>query len=388
MAFTPVDQETKARWEAREARRPWPLLTVGIIGLLALVYAAECLFNVSPIAGATPGPNTLVALGAASRQLVFSDFEPWRLVTAVLLHANVAHIVGNCVVLLLAGWTLERLVGRAWFGALFVVGGLAGSLASVLLNPADVPSVGASGAITGLLGGALVCSFHPHAASQRKRNLFLVARVGLPALIPFSKIQGVNIDYNCHGGGFLAGLLVGFIMLKAWPETRVHPRGERLAAGIAAAGLALAVVSFGLVALRYPAYAAAGEPYATELPTVTDKTLRDPAFGDRTAELVRQFPHDPRTHLIRSEYFLQAQNTIEAEREARSAAAEYDARPQDLPAILGPELHMYLAGILLAEGRSDEAQAQVEPWCATQFNGFPDVEMMRERLIAGGLCRG
>jgi rhomboid protease GluP len=384
---TPLDAETKAVWDARSAPRPLPVLTASIIGILALVYAGECRFNIGPIAGDSPGPNSLVALGAASRQLVFSDFEPWRLVTAVLLHANLAHIVGNGVVLLLVGMTMERLVGRAWFAALFVVCGLAGALASVLINPAAEPTVGASGAIIGLLGAALVCSFHPHAILQRRRNLFVVARLAVPALIPFSSVQGVNIDYNAHGGGFLAGLALGFIMLKVWPESRAHPGGERVATGIGLGGLLLAVLSFALVAARYPAYAAVGEPYATTLPKVTAETLRAPGFGDRAADLVRQFPRDPRTHFIRSLYFLSAQDMGDAEQEARAAINAYDASPHDLPALIVPELHLHLAGILLSEGRSEEAEAEIDPWCGVSFTQMR-LEVVREKLIGGGLCRG
>ena len=155
----PIDAELKAEWAVRAASRPAPLLTLAIIAGLAIVFAAEYRFNVGPVQGMAPGLNSLVALGALSRKLVLGAGEPWRLVTAILLHLNPAHIIGNCIVLFLAGATLERLVGRAWLGAIFVVSGLAGALASMACNPAEQAGVGASGAIMGLISATFVLSF-------------------------------------------------------------------------------------------------------------------------------------------------------------------------------------------------------------------------------------
>jgi rhomboid protease GluP len=383
----PIDPETKARWAARSAPHATPIATFAIAIGLWVVFAAEYLFNVGPVRGLAPGGNSLIALGAISRHLVFGANEPWRVVTAVLLHANLAHIIGNTIVLCLAGITLERLVGWAWLGATFVVSGLAGSAAVLICDPANQFGVGASGAIMGVLSAAFVCSFHPRAAALRRTVQFACARVAIPALIPFSSIEGgPNIDYNAHGGGCLAGLVIGLLMLQLWRDDEPLPAQRSAAAGLAWSGLAIAAISFGLVAWRYPAYAQTGEPFAPEIPAVTAKSVKDPAFAARTAELVRDYPHDPRVHLIRSAYLLSTNDPTGAEGEARAGLAEQEAITHDFPGA-GVRLRLLLALILLGEGRTSEAQAQADPWCYTEFQEL-DLAELRGQLISGGLCGG
>jgi rhomboid protease GluP len=383
---SPVDPALKAEWDAKRAPRPAPVLTTAIIALLTIVFGAEYTFNVGPAPGLAPGDNSLIALGAISRNLVIGAGEPWRVITSALLHANPAHIIGNCIVLFLAGASLERLVGRAWLGATFVVCGLAGSLAALVCDPPGDFGVGASGAIMGLLSAAFVLSFHPHAASIRRAIQFASARTAIPALIPFSAVEGgVHVGYNCHGGGFLAGLVMGFVMRALWSPDRVHPGGERAASWIGWGGLALAGLSFLLVAVHYPDYAQAGERYAGELPALNDQTVRTPAFATETAALVRLYPHDPRAHLLRSAYFVNARNLPDAESETRAALTEKDAFGQ-FPG-LEPELHLFMASILLAEGNRVQAEVEADPWCLQKY---PDrgAEELRENLLTAGLCGG
>ena len=383
----PIHPELKAEWAARAAPRPAPVLTLAIIAGLAVVFAAEYRFNVGPVRGMAPGPNSLIALGALRRDLVFGAGEPWRLATAVLLHMNLAHIVGNAVVLFVAGATLERLVGRAWLGATFVISGLGGSLAALACNPAHTAGVGASGAIMGLVSATFVCSFHPHARGWRRSIQFACARVTIPALIPFSSLQGgPQIDYNCHGGGLLAGLVMGLAMRMAWPTDQVHPGGRHLAAGIGWSGLGLAAFSLLMVALYYPTYAAVGERYAASLPSGSNRAMGSPGYGERTLALVRLYPHDPRTHALRGYYLMRTDDLADAETELRAALAERDALLNDFPGY-EPRLHMLLAAILLQDGIRSEAEPEAEPWCRRQYRDRP-TEELRETLLSVGLCGG
>jgi hypothetical protein len=150
--------------------------------------------------------------------------------------------------------------------------------------------------------------------------------------------------------------------------------------------LALAALSFLLVASHYPAYAKAGEPYAGELPTVTEKTIHDPALANQTLALVRFYPHDPRTHLLRSVYLLNTQDLEQAESETRAALAEQDALKKDFPG-LEPKLHLLLATILLDQRRPSEAETEADPWCIQHYREM-DAEELRERLLTAGLCGG
>jgi len=378
-----LDPALQKKWAASRAPRPTPLLTLAIVAGLALVFAGEYAFNVGPVAGMAPGQASLVAEGAVSRDLVLGAGEPWRLVTAVLLHLNPAHIIGNAVVLLVAGALLERLVGRAWLAAVFVVSGLAGSIASLLLDPAATICLGASGAIMGVLTAAFICSFHPHAAGWRRTIHIVCALTVIPALIPFSRVEGgPQIGYNAHGGGFLAGLVMGFVMRALWPIDEVHPGQRPIAEGIGWTGLVLAMLSFAMVALRYPTYATAGERYATALPTATATNIRDPAFGDQTLTLVRDFPHDPRTHLLRAEYLLVAGKLSEAETETGAALAERDALANQFPG-LETQAHMLRAEVLVSEGR--DAESEAGPWCV-QFSNDRGLQNLRQHLLSAGVC--
>ncbi len=106
-------------------RLPW--VTFTLLAVLIGVFAIENIFAVTPGRGLDPSLATLFALGGLSRPAVLSG-EWYRLFTAPLLHGGVAHIVGNSIALVLGGWLLERLVGRLWFFAFFVIGALGGSL--------------------------------------------------------------------------------------------------------------------------------------------------------------------------------------------------------------------------------------------------------------------
>ena len=140
-----------------EPRRP--VLTHGLLGVIAAIFACELLFPVEPAAGfLDPGVHTLAALGALDRNSVFEQGEWWRLFSAPFLHGGFLHVLFNGFALFLAGMILERVIGHAWFAAIFAVSAVCGSLISLSINPANVVSVGASGAIMGLFAATLVAA--------------------------------------------------------------------------------------------------------------------------------------------------------------------------------------------------------------------------------------
>ena len=144
---------------------PW--VTLGMLAVLVAGFVGELVFGVAPISGPL-GPDimTLVATGGLSRTLVQSG-EWWRFFTAAFLHGDLVHLIMNGVALLLAGWTLEPLIGRAWLLALFVLGALGGSAMSFAWNDPNVVSVGASGAIMGLLAAPSASPRSSRASSCR-----------------------------------------------------------------------------------------------------------------------------------------------------------------------------------------------------------------------------
>jgi membrane associated rhomboid family serine protease len=155
--------------------------------------------------GAFPPPPFMPAVGVA-------DGEYYRLLTAAFLHGGPLHLLLNMYALYLFGPPLEAALGRVRFVALYFVAALGGSaLSYAFSNPAQ-PSLGASGAIFGLLGAYLVISLRLH----REVTGILVL---LAINFAFSFYARGTIDWRAHVGGFLAGSVCALAFVYA-PQTR------------------------------------------------------------------------------------------------------------------------------------------------------------------------
>ena len=263
---------------------PW--LTLGLLAVLIGIFALENRFPVTMAVKGAPSLETLFAMGALSHAAILSDGEWHRLFTAPLLHLNFAHLIGNGVALLLGGWLFERLVGRLWFFAFFSLGALGGSLASLAIEPANLISVGASGALMGLFAGLFVSSFRIGSEHAGRIRLQISSmRVLIPSLLPFfSRSTGIHVDYAAHFGGALVGAALALVLLRLWPETAAIPQARRAAATIASVGLALFVASAGIVIGKYPEYRLALSAPPTGAPAHPPPRT-DTAIGGRAAYL-------------------------------------------------------------------------------------------------------
>jgi rhomboid protease GluP len=212
-----------------------PPVTLVTLALLALIFVAEVRM------GALESRESIVAMGALARERVVAG-EPWRLLTAPWLHGSVEHLVGNGIALYILGMVCEAAFGRAQLVVLYVLSGLGGSLVSVLVSPG--PSVGASGAIFGLQGAAIVLL-----RRQRDRLLVRDRRVGFVLLLwaIYSIAGGLTdpfLDNGAHIGGALAGALIA---------SRLHPvvlesmPAERAAAVRRWLGLVVALLAYAVV---------------------------------------------------------------------------------------------------------------------------------------------
>jgi len=149
---------------------------------------------------------------------VYLDGQYWRLLSVVLVHGSILHLMFNMYALWAIGPIVELLYGPLRYLAIYVLCGVAGSAASYVTSPN--PTVGASGAIFGLFGVLLVADrVHKPALTRGARSLS--AQVGV--LIVINLLFGVmtpGIDNAAHIGGLLAGAWLGFALV---------PRGARLA---------------------------------------------------------------------------------------------------------------------------------------------------------------
>lgn len=180
-------------------RKPW--LTWSLLGFFGFIFVLEMLLGGSEYIPTLVrmGANTETALGA----------EPWRLLSSVSLHSGVVHIGVNGLVLYVLGGQLERILGWARTAILLVVAGLCGALASSLTSMAAL-SVGASGAIWGVLAAAGVIALRPGdllpaGLASRMRRAALI-NLGLNLAASFLP----QVDFMAHFGGGAAGALLAF----------------------------------------------------------------------------------------------------------------------------------------------------------------------------------
>jgi rhomboid protease GluP len=340
-----------------EFKLPW--LTFALLAVLIAVFAVEVVFSVTPGAALSPSVETLLALGALSRIEVLSNGEWYRIFTAPLLHGGIVHLLGNSVALLLGGRLLERLVGRLWFFAFFVVGALGGSLMSLAVGPANLVSVGASGALMGMFAALFVGGFRLPAGTQARHRLQANSiQVLIPSLLPlFSTTAIGRIDYGAHFGGAISGAVLATLLLKIWPQTQRIPQLRTVAAGISIVGAVLFVVSAGIAVGNYSKYDVALIPQEEMPKTPADRQAR-------AAALTERYPGDPRSHLYLGEAAAASGDNAGAEREWRIALAD----AQRLSAMFGSQLEFVirtvLALLLADQDRQGEARDIANPVCS------------------------
>jgi len=155
-----------------------------------------------------------------------SQGEYWRLVTSGFLHAaNPLHLLFNMYILYWLGQMLEPTLGHVRFLALYFTSLLGGSFGALLLSPANQPSLGASGAVFGLMGAAFVMQ-HARGIDPWRSGLgpVIALNLVLSFVIP-------NISIGGHLGGLAAGVLVALAL--------EHVPAVRRSQGMAVAGCAV-----------------------------------------------------------------------------------------------------------------------------------------------------
>src|SRR5215472_15574737 len=229
-----------------------PFLTAGMILFLLIVFTVErrLAFDIGRDGGLSL--QSLRAFGGISRDLVVGSGQWWRVGLAPILHLSTSHLIGNCVALFFVGWRLEPMIGRGWFALIFVVSALGGVAGSLYGNPPGGLSVGASGAITGLLGALFVASFHHRADADEQRAMRRTSlRFGVPALLPLFLGASGHVDYFAHGGGAIAGGATALVLGAIWSVGRPRPDFNRFAGMAAVAGLVLSMVCASFTVRHY-----------------------------------------------------------------------------------------------------------------------------------------
>jgi len=185
---------------------------------LLLIAGLGAIFAWQLSTGALVSEQSVIAAGALVRDRVLQG-EWWRVLSATVLHGNVEHLVGNAMSLYILGMASEHAYGTRSMLMIYLVSGIAGSLLSVAASPG--PSVGASGAIFGLMGAVIVLFWkHHHELLVRDKRIGVVIAVW--AL--FTVVTGLMtpmIDNAAHIGGLLGGMAVSLAMRPRILERRV-----------------------------------------------------------------------------------------------------------------------------------------------------------------------
>lgn len=186
-----------------------PRVTYALIAINVLVFLAEkTQFTIS---GAASG--TVVEEGALNRYTIAVEHQYWRLVSSGFVHEDLLHIGFNMYLLYLLGMLLEPTIGSLRFGLIYFTSLLAGSFGVLVWSSGF--SIGASGAIFGLMGAAAVeIRARGHRVMESSIGGLIVLNLLLSFLLP-------NISIGAHIGGLIGGALAGLALRAA--DSRHQP---------------------------------------------------------------------------------------------------------------------------------------------------------------------
>ncbi len=188
--------------------RPGYFITPILININILVFVLMVLTGVSLIA---PGTDSLIAWGADLRPLVLEG-QWWRLFTNMFIHIGIIHLLLNMYALMYIGILLEPHLGKFKFAALYILTGIAASVASTYWHQLTV-SAGASGAIFGLYG-VFVALLIGNFIDKATRKALLTS---IMVFIGYNLVNGLKagVDNAAHIGGLVTGFLAGLAYIPA-----------------------------------------------------------------------------------------------------------------------------------------------------------------------------
>lgn len=179
------------------------LVAANVILFLICTFTGEMLYNV----------------GGLSPKSFLDDRQYFGIITALFLHADIHHLANNMLLLAGLGMMMEKDIGHMKFAILYLIAGLGGNVVSLSYKLfADewyVSSIGASGAVFGLVGALLamvLCRTESMPNVTWQRILIVIVYT------LYSGTRTSNIDNAAHIGGFLSGFLAGLFMCVLWKK--------------------------------------------------------------------------------------------------------------------------------------------------------------------------
>ncbi|MFG2876103.1 rhomboid family intramembrane serine protease [Streptomyces sp. NPDC048337] len=174
--------------------------------------------NVAVFLAGLAAPALVIQLELLGRYVEFfgapvegvSTGQYHRLLTSVFLHVEWWHIIGNMIGLWVIGGPLEAALGRARYLAVYLLSGLGASALVYLLTPPNTPTLGASGAVFGLLGATVVLV--RRLRYEMRPVIVMVVLMLVLTFVPFG--GSLNVSWQAHVGGLVTGALVGLGLFR------------------------------------------------------------------------------------------------------------------------------------------------------------------------------
>ena len=177
------------------------ILLICIVMYIILGINSNNFFNI--------GINALVNFGG-NNLLIVQSGEVWRLISAAFLHVSLIHLLVNMYSLVIIGTQVETFIGKFKFLFVYLISAICGNLLSLIFNEANIVSVGASGAIFGLMGALLYFGYHYRLYLSEAIKTQIIPVIVLNLLLGFM-VNGVDNAAHIGGliGGYLASMAIG-----------------------------------------------------------------------------------------------------------------------------------------------------------------------------------
>ena len=153
--------------------------------------------------------SEIVAKGATMNYLIEKG-EVWRLLTAVFIHDGFSHLIFNIFALYVFAPIIEKELGKFKFLIMYLSSGVLGNFFTYLLKDDTYSSVGASGAVFGVLGAVLALAI----TSWNKNEELKITIIPVIIISIVLTFLQPNINETAHIGGFLSGLIISLVFLK------------------------------------------------------------------------------------------------------------------------------------------------------------------------------
>ena len=191
-------------WNALKTQKlPWCNIIIIVLNVLVFLYTDLFAYSQN---------DAIVNAVALSWYAVLEQGQWYRLLTCMFLHSNLEHIFNNMLILGYVGSCLEEKIGSIRYGILYLASGILAGCASMgynMLQNDNVVSIGASGAIFGVIGAMLFVVL----ARRNEEVRYSVRQIAvMAALSLYGGLTSQGVDNAAHFGGFIAGFILAWIL--------------------------------------------------------------------------------------------------------------------------------------------------------------------------------